>query len=170
MNLSGSEPSKAYNDWTHRGSEKMKKVFLAGIASMALLAGCQSPPPVEEEPVVINPTAQKVIYSGMLPCADCSGIRTTLTLYRDQFDAPTRFMLREEYLQGSTVGLTAVERGDWTQDSLVKNDRQMDLYTINPETPDARRMYLRDAVNAVEQLDKNGEVIESNLNYRLLRK
>lgn len=148
----------------------MKKTLLAGFASVALLAGCQSQQPVEEEPVVINPTAQKVVYSGMLPCADCSGIRTTLTLYRDQFDAPTRFQLREEYLQGSSVGLTAVERGDWSQEIRVKDDRQMELYTINPETPDAKRQYLRDAVNAVEQLDQNGELIESNLNYRLLRK
>ena len=148
----------------------MKKALMAGVASLTLLAGCQSPQPVEEEPVVINPTAQKIIYSGMLPCADCSGIRTTLTLYRDQFDAPTRFMLREEYLQGSTVGLTAVERGDWAQDTRIQNDRQMELYTINPETSEAKRLYLRDAVNAVEQLDQNGNVIESNLNYRLLRK
>ena len=148
----------------------MKKILLAGLTSVALLTGCQSQQPVEEEPVVINPTAQKVVYSGMLPCADCSGIRTTLTLYRDQFDTPTRFQLREEYLQGSKVGLTAVERGDWRQDSRIQSERQMDLYTINPETPDAKRQYLRDAVNAVEQLDENGEVIESNLNYRLLRK
>ncbi|WP_287962738.1 copper resistance protein NlpE N-terminal domain-containing protein, partial [Alcanivorax sp.] len=93
-----------------------------------------------------------------------------LTLYRDQFDAPTRFQLREEYLEGSKVGLTAVERGDWSQDTRIQSERQMELYTINPETPDAKRQYLRDAVNAVEQLDQNGELIESNLNYRLLRK
>ena len=93
----------------------MKKIMFAGITTVALLAGCQSQQAANEEPVVINPTAQKVVYSGMLPCADCSGIRTTLTLYRDQFDAPTRFQLREEYLQGSKVGLTTVERGDWSQ-------------------------------------------------------
>ncbi|MEE3319713.1 MAG: copper resistance protein NlpE [Pseudomonadota bacterium] len=148
----------------------MKKIMFAGITTVALLAGCQSQQAANEEPVVINPTAQKVVYSGMLPCADCSGIRTTLTLYRDQFDAPTRFQLREEYLQGSKVGLTTVERGDWSQDTRVQDERQMELYTINPETPDATRQYLRDAVNAVEQLDKNGELIKSNLNYRLLRK
>ncbi|MZR63674.1 copper resistance protein NlpE [Alcanivorax sp. DP30] len=144
--------------------------MFAGLTCAALLVGCQTQPKETEEPVVINPTAQKVVYSGMLPCADCSGIRTTLTLYRDQFDAPTRFQLREEYLEGSKVGLTAVERGDWSQDTRIQSERQMELYTINPETPDAKRQYLRDAVNAVEQLDQNGELIESNLNYRLLRK
>ncbi len=147
----------------------MKRVLIAGLASAALITGCQSQPP-EEEPVVINPTAQKVTYSGMLPCADCSGIRTTLTLYRDQFDAPTRFELREDYMQGSKVGIKTVERGDWVQKNRVTDNRQMDLYVINPETPSATRQYLRDAVNAIEQLDQDGEKIESTMNYRLLRK
>ena len=35
---------------------------------------------------------------------------------------------------------------------------------------DAQRQYLKDAVNAIEQLDQSGNRIESNLNYRLLSK
>ena len=68
------------------------KTYLAAavLGSAILVTGCQSQQP--EEP--INPTAQKITYSGMLPCADCSGIRTTLTLYRDQYDNPSRFELR----------------------------------------------------------------------------
>ena len=54
--------------------------IILGLGAAVLLSACQSQP---EQPV--NPTAQQITYSGMLPCADCSGIRTTLTLYRDQF-------------------------------------------------------------------------------------
>ena len=62
----------------------MKTYFAAAVLGCTVaFSGCQSQP---ETP--INPTAQKEIYSGMLPCADCSGIRTTLTLYRDQYDSP----------------------------------------------------------------------------------
>lgn len=135
------------------------------LGATALFAGCQSQP---EEPV--NPTAQKVIYSGILPCADCSGIRTTLTLYRDQYDNPTRFELHEDYMNGSKVGLSATERGAWVADTRMEGTSQYDIYTLNPEDPDADRQYIKDAVNAIELLDQNGERIESNMNYRLLRK
>ncbi|MEQ3725148.1 copper resistance protein NlpE [Alcanivorax sp.] len=144
----------------------MKTYFAAAILGLTVaVAGCQSQP---EAP--INPTAQKEIYSGMLPCADCSGIRTTLTLYRDQHDSPTRFELREEYMSGSTVKLNAVERGDWASHKYQEGITQEDVYTINPDADDAQRQYLKDAVNAIEQLAPSGNRIESNLNYRLLSK
>ena len=140
----------------------MKTYFAAAVLGCTVaFSGCQSQP---ETP--INPTAQKEIYSGMLPCADCSGIRTTLTLYRDQYDSPTRFELREEYMSGSTVKLNAVERGDWASRKYQEGVTQEDVYTINPEADDdAQRQYLKDAVNAIEQLDQSGNRIESNLNY-----
>ena len=144
------------------------KTYLAAavLGSAILVTGCQSKPP--EEPV--NPTAQKLTYSGMLPCADCSGIRTTLTLYRDQYDNPTRFELREEYLSGSKVELSASERGNWEAEKRLQGNMQYDIYTINPDDPDADRRYIKDVVNAIEQLDQDGNRIESNMNYRLLLK
>ena len=145
----------------------MKKsiAVMAMIGGLAL-AGCQSTPPPEPA----NPVAQKSIYSGMLPCADCSGIRTTLTLYRDQYSNPTRFELREEYLKGSTVTLSAVERGDWSTASRIKGTTEYQVFTINPKDPSGKRQYLKDAVNAIEMLGKDGKRIDSNLNYRLLKK
>lgn len=144
------------------------KTYIAAavLGSAVLITGCQSQPP--EEPA--NPTAQKVTYSGMLPCADCSGIRTTLTLYRDQYDNPTRFELREDYLSGSKVELSATERGSWEAEKRLQANNEFDVYTINPDDPEADRHYIKDAVNAIEQLDRNGNRIESNMNYRLLRK
>lgn len=145
----------------------MKSYLAAALGGALLISGCQSQPPAPEP---ANPTAQKITYQGMLPCADCSGIRTTLTLYRDQYNNPTRFELREEYLNGSKVDMNAVERGDWSASSAVEGGTQYDIFTINPQAADAKRQYLKDAVNAVEMLDKNGNRIESNMNYRLLSK
>ncbi|MEQ3636857.1 copper resistance protein NlpE N-terminal domain-containing protein [Alcanivorax sp.] len=144
----------------------MKKYFAAAVLGCTVaFAGCQSQP---ETP--INPTAQKDVYNGMLPCGDCSGIRTTLTLYRDQYNNPTRFELREEYMSGSTVKLNTVERGDWTSQKYREGVTQEDVYTINPEQDESQRKYLKDAVNAIEQLNQSGYRIDSNLNYRLLSK
>ncbi|PKG00339.1 copper homeostasis protein [Alcanivorax sp. 97CO-6] len=144
----------------------MKTYFVAAVIGCTLaFAGCQSQP---EAP--IDPKAQKKVYSGILPCADCSGIHTTLILYRDQYDTPTRFELSEEYMSGSTVKLNVVERGEWTSHKYQEGVSQEDVYTINPEDDDARRQYIKDAINAVEQLDSSGNRIQSNLNYRLLSK
>ncbi|MDX1805300.1 MAG: copper resistance protein NlpE N-terminal domain-containing protein [Alcanivorax sp.] len=143
-----------------------KTIAVVAMLSGLALAGCQSAPPPEPA----NPTAQKTTYSGMLPCADCSGIRTTLVLYRDQFANPTRFELREEYLKGSTVTLSAIERGDWDSTSKVRGTTEYRIFTINPQDPSGKRQYLKDAVNAIEMLDKDGKRIDSNLNYRLLKK
>ena len=74
-------------------------------------------------------------------------------------------------MSGSTVKLNAVERGDWASRKYQEGVTQEDVYTINPEADDdAQRQYLKDAVNAIEQLDQSGNRIESNLNYRLLSK
>ncbi|EKF75801.1 hypothetical protein A11A3_02992 [Alcanivorax hongdengensis A-11-3] len=144
----------------------MKKLIaVTTLLAGTVLAGCQSAPQAPPEP-----TAQKVVYSGMLPCADCSGIRTTLTLYRDQYDHPTRFELREEYMSGSKVALSAIERGQWAARDKVESNTQYQIFTINPDDPGATRQYVKDAVNAIEMLDKNGDRIQSNMNYRLLKK
>ena len=73
-------------------------------------------------------------------------------------------------MNGSKVATSAIERGDWSQTTRMQDNKQMEVYTINPSDPDSDRQFLRDAVNAVELLDENGNPIESNLNYRLLRK
>ena len=83
---------------------------------------------------------------------------------------PSRFELREEYLSGSKVELSASERGSWESEKRLQGNMEYDVYTINPDDPDADRQYIKDAVNAIEQLDQSGNRIESNMNYRLLLK
>ena len=50
----------------------MKKTLYAlGLAGTLGLAACQSQP--------IDPKASNTVYQGVLPCADCAGIKTTLS-------------------------------------------------------------------------------------------
>ncbi len=51
-------------------------------------------------------------YSGTLPCADCSGIATTVALFSD-----TTFRLREQY-EGKS-GAPVVSMGRWTHDGTT---------------------------------------------------
>lgn len=51
-------------------------------------------------------------YTGTLPCADCSGIATTVALFAD-----TTYRLRERY-EGK-IGAPAVSMGRWTHDGTT---------------------------------------------------
>jgi inhibitor of cysteine peptidase len=59
-------------------------------------------------------------YSGMMPCADCSGIRTTLVLNRSGQGEPTNFTMLETYVgrpaagNRTTSGTWAIVHGDST--------------------------------------------------------
>ncbi|KAF0807413.1 hypothetical protein A6D6_00965 [Alcanivorax xiamenensis] len=143
----------------------MKKILLTfGLASGLALAGCSSTPS--------NPQADKALYSGMLPCADCSGIRTSLTLYSDEKDRPTQYELREEYMDSSRVGHTEVERGQWAYGNKEMDGTAYRTVVLNPESEDVESQlrYLETALNALEMLDINGDRIESELNYTLIKR
>ena len=140
----------------------MRKILsVIGLAAGLALAGCQSGP--------TDPMASKMVYRGVLPCADCSGIRTTLTLYRDQDANPSRYELNQQYLDGSKVAGRAIERGAWADDRITIDNKSYPVYTLNPEAEEAQHRFLQSATNAVEMLDLSGQRIDSDLNYTLMK-
>lgn len=138
-----------------------KTIVTLGLAAGLALAGCQTTPE--------NPTASKTVYSGVLPCADCSGIRTTLTLYRDQDNKPSRYELRQQYLNGSQPKASHTDRGNWIATTTDMDGRQYPLYVLDPKSPDSQQRFVRNAKNAVEMLNAKGEHIQSGLNYTLIQ-
>ncbi|KAA8996118.1 envelope stress response activation lipoprotein NlpE [Affinibrenneria salicis] len=115
---------------------------------LSILIGCHSRAVVQE--ASLRPMPQS--YRGVLPCADCSGIETTLFL-----DTDGTFVLTEHY-QSSRPGTdTFSEYGLWarTADKLV--------LTRN----DGDKRYFRPRDNGLEVLSTDGAPIKSSLNYRL---
>lgn len=97
-------------------------------------------------------------YSGVLPCADCEGIRYTVNFWSDQV-----FFRRMTYLgkgEGEGVNIDDVGRWNFSADahSLVLNTKD--------ETPDIFAIEGRDLL---KKLDVNGQPIESELNYTISR-
>lgn len=139
----------------------MKKALLclALVAGLAL-AGCQTTP--------LNPKASKTVYSGVLPCADCSGIHTTLTLYRNQDGHPSRYELRQEYV-GAPKATTHVDRGAWSAGVTRLDGQQYPLVILNPNESDGRQLFVQNARNAVERLDDKGQLIHSGMNETLIQ-
>ncbi|WP_431225271.1 envelope stress response activation lipoprotein NlpE [Serratia sp. L9] len=128
----------------------MKKITIAlFLAAGALsLLGCNNHYQPKEQP--LQPMQQS--YQGLLPCADCSALDTSLFL-----DEDGTFILQETYRGAKGGDQTFASYGKWarTADKLVLTESNGEKRYFHPEGK-----YLR-------MLDRNGAPIVSRLNYVL---
>ncbi|HMS22847.1 MAG TPA: copper resistance protein NlpE [Candidatus Levybacteria bacterium] len=109
-----------------------------------------------------NPTPpQTTVYSGTTLCADCTGIKTTLTIY----NTPPTYVLHMEY-EGKDTSLT--EKGTWTIKN-AKNDSSHQMYVLNPKVGGAKTLYEILSQNQIRQLDGEGNPIPETLPFTLTR-
>jgi hypothetical protein len=89
---------------------------------------------VTMEPLVLT-------FEGILPCADCSGIRTTLVLTRRGAGwAEGTYRLTETYVGR---GGSFVTKGDWTTLRGSAADDDDTVYELNPDDAARARHFLR---------------------------
>ncbi|UWX66785.1 copper resistance protein NlpE N-terminal domain-containing protein [Empedobacter stercoris] len=95
-------------------------------------------------------------YEGVLPCADCPGIKTTVTLNKDE-----TIKIVSDYMKGNT---TFEEQGqfEWTADNNA----------IFLDTKDKNRYFYKVGENKLIVLSQEGEEIDGPLanNYILTKK
>lgn len=96
-------------------------------------------------------------WLGVLPCADCDGIQTTLTLSREAGDA--RFVLEEVYL-GPGESPRFETRGAWREEAGG-------LYHLDPGGLDLRLRPVEDG--GLEVLDADGRPLADGPDYHLGR-
>jgi uncharacterized lipoprotein NlpE involved in copper resistance len=96
-------------------------------------------------------------FMGVLPCADCEGIDTTLTL-----DAAFRYRLRSRYLGKPAGEDTFVEAGRF---AVSDAGTRLALYGPTAGTV----IFAVQAPDQLTRLDTRGEPIASRLNYTLRR-
>lgn len=128
----------------------MKKMALGLLLVFvtAGLMGCHTPKPVREE--ALQPMAQS--YRGVLPCADCAGIDTSLFLAENG-----TFILQHYYQTDRPGNRVFATYGKWarTADKLVLTDVQ------------GEKSYFRPLNNGLEMLDRDGAPMVSSNAYRL---
>ena len=95
--------------------------------------------PAKGADVAIEPLV--LTFEGVLPCADCSGIRTRLVLTRRAAGwAEGTYRLTETYIGR---GGPLVTRGDWTTLRGSAADDDDTIYELNPDDADRARHFLR---------------------------
>lgn len=131
------------------------------LACMVMITGCEKPPgespvaaPVSATHAAALPDALPALFSGVLPCADCPGIRYELDLR-----SPSVYFARMTYLERAS---TFDEIGEW---SLTPDGRQLVLRG-GGEAPEM--FAVRDG-NTLRKLDREGRQIASGLNYDITR-
>lgn len=96
-------------------------------------------------------------YEGIIPCADCPGIDTKLTLNKDY-----TYSLSMVY-QEKGDGKPFESSGSW------KVNESFDIITLDFDKPSEASHYKIVDNNTIQMLDKEGKPIDSSLNYDLTK-
>src|SRR4029453_1594701 len=142
------------------------RVFAALIALFAL-AGCAGSGGDSSS----KPDASVLLatYTGILPCADCAGIRTDLWIYAEQPSGEaSRYGLRETYI-GTRGGDRTFERtGRLNIVHGSASDRDATVYQLD-EHADARRNFVRAGDTELRLLDRELKELKSSAPRSLYR-
>ncbi len=111
------------------------------------------------------------VFEGVLPCADCEGIRTELTLYQDVANADNNnYILKETYLGVNTGDTTFTSKGRWDIVKGIKTDKDASVFFLNYDRPDEPKYFLKQDDSTIVMLDKEQNKIDSLLNYTLRKR
>lgn len=95
-------------------------------------------------------------YAGELPCADCAGIRTELTLDEvTDLSKPAAYRLRETYLGAKDGEKTVESAGTYTITLGAATSKTAVVYQLNPDKSGESRLFLRVDDNRLRLLDKD---------------
>ena len=131
------------------------------------IAGCAGP---GSSPSTSDSANLLGTYTGLLPCADCAGLRTDLRLYSTHPGGEvSRYEVRETYI-GLRGGDRTSERAGRAK--LVHgsaSDKEASVYQLDAERGDARRYFLRAGDNELRLLDRDKREIPSSVPRSLYR-
>jgi copper homeostasis protein (lipoprotein) len=148
-------------------------VFAASVLVLGHVAIALSTAQYQGTPSKSNQDGATVseVYEGTLPCADCEGLKTILTLYSDaKTKAPKSYKLSETYLTNRAGKHNFVTLGQWTILRGTPTNPDATLYQLNPEKSGSPRSFLVVGDNQLKQLGQDLQEIQSNLNFTLTKR
>jgi copper homeostasis protein (lipoprotein) len=105
-------------------------------------------------------------YRGVLPCADCPGIDTTVRLFADPSGAEDhgRYLIRSSYKERNT---TKTEMGTWTLEKGTPSDPSASVYVLKPKSGSGATNFLVVSDNEIKQLDADRKPFTGTVNFTL---
>jgi hypothetical protein len=147
------------------------------LAILSICAATQSPyilsaqtttTPKQDSATAKSPMQLVAQYRGVLPCADCPGIDTTLSLLANSPNDldHTRYVLKSSYQERNN---TFTETGTWTIVHGTPDHPGATVYQLKPKDGGQPTNFLRISDNEILQLDSERRRIDSKLNFSLKR-
>jgi putative hemolysin len=106
-------------------------------------------------------------WQGTTPCADCSGIITTLTLYQKAPGDFTHTVYREHLKYIDRGSFTSY--GSWDVLHGMPGNPDTTVYQLTSDKSKGKQYYLRVDEDTLQQLDSEMKPIDSKLNFTLTR-
>jgi len=120
-----------------------------------------------------SPPASAVLlgtFTGILPCADCAGIRTDLSLYSEQPGGePTRYAMRQTYIGTRQGDRTFESGGRLTVKRGSASEPDATVYQLDSGKPEGQRNFVRAGENELRLLDREQREIKSSAPRSIFR-
>ncbi len=109
------------------------------------------------------------VYEGILPCADCSEIKTRLEIFIDNSNAEPPFIIKQAFLGKKEGDKAVIDHGVYEMLKGAYLGHDATVYGLNPDKPEKKMFFLRVHADTLRMVDQNLSEIKSDLNYNLVR-
>lgn len=144
---------------------------------LAILAACARTKPaatVSGGPVISTdtgaPPVNRVVYQGLLPCKNCKGIQTELTLNINPNSARQLYQLKQTFLGTSRGDRTFTRQGTYITLRGTATDNEAMIVQLDPNKPRDLRNYLRINDDTLRLLDRQKRLLTTADPAWLVRK
>lgn len=137
------------------------------LAAAVVLAACGSTPGQEAKPAANRVVAAR--YIGVLPCADCRGVRADLLLYTEPGGAPAGYELIQTYLGTRDGDRSYTSSGPWSSARGVPQDQQALVIQLDPGQAGRGRSFRQVGPRVLRALDANLGDLPAHMPRSLLR-
>lgn len=118
-----------------------------------------------------NSLHQVSVFEGTLPCADCSGIETTLKIHQGDGTMESHIFELVSIYKGKGPKAKVVEKGTYNLERGLEDDPDGTIYILNwnkPETEQIYYGYYSTNPDKIYLLNNKRQIIKSQLNYSLV--
>ena len=145
----------------------LTSLYVATAAFSATSAQAREAPQQQKSPATSHNTLIAT-YHGVLPCADCPGIDTTVRLFAaaDGAEGHGQYLIKRTYQERKS---SYTEAGTWTLEKGTPNDASASVYVLKPKTGSGVTNFLRVSNAEIKQLHNDRKPFTGNVNFSLKR-